>query len=63
MTPYQARFVQTIINTAKYDKTYAMWSIRHFSELDPHNLKNLRELVTAEVERLKLEPQSLAKSD
>lgn len=53
MTPYQAKFVNTIIQTAKVDRTYANWSIQNFQHLDPYGLKNLKELVMAEVLRLK----------
>jgi hypothetical protein len=53
MTPYQAKFVNSIIQTAKLDKTYANWAIQDFQRLDPHGLKNLKELVLAEVLRLK----------
>jgi hypothetical protein len=60
---YQLKFVNHIINLAKIDKDLANYSIREFATLDPHNLKNLRELVTAEVARLKSERQNLGKSD
>jgi hypothetical protein len=55
MTPYQARFVHTIINTAKYDKDFARWSIAEFSRIDPYQLSNLKQLVINEIERRKNE--------
>ena len=55
MTPYQLKFVNHIINLAKMDRDLANYSIREFATLDPFQLKDLRELVLLEVERLRLE--------
>ena len=55
MTAYQIKFVNHIINLAKIDKDLANYSIREFATLDPYQLRDLRELVLLEVERLRLE--------
>lgn len=53
MTPYQATFVNTIIETAKIDRAYANWAIQDFQRIDPYQLKDLKQLVREEVMRLK----------
>lgn len=63
MTPYQQRFVMTILATAKVDKTYANWSIRQFSELDPYQLSGLKELVLQAVKSAKSDALTLEKLD
>ena len=57
MNQYQAKFVNTIIQTAKVDKDYARWSIAEFSRIDPYQLGNLKQLVINEIERRKNEPK------
>ncbi len=53
ISDYQMRFIETIIQTAKLDKDYANWSIKHFAQLDPCNLSNLKAQIIQEVARRK----------
>jgi hypothetical protein len=54
MTPYQQRFVNSIIETAKVDKAYATWAVADFARIDPFQLVDLKELVKAELELRRL---------
>ena len=53
-TGYQQRFIDTIIATGKLDPAYANWSIKHFAQLDPFQLGDLKRLVTEEMQLRKL---------
>jgi hypothetical protein len=63
MTPYQKRFVDSILSLGKTDPVYANWAILDFQKLDPYQLGKLKELVLLEARRLKSEAPTLAKLD
>ena len=52
MTPYQQKFLDHLVRMAAQDKALAWWSAKNYAEMDPYQLSDLPQLLTAEMKRL-----------
>ena len=52
MNPYQQKFLDHLVRMAAQDKALAWWSAKNYAEMDPYQLSDLPQLLTAEMKRL-----------
>lgn len=52
MTPYQQKFLDHLVRMAAQDKALAWWSAKNYAEMDPYQLADLPQVLTAEMKRL-----------
>ena len=53
MTPYQQKFLDHLVRVATQDKALAWWSAKNYAQMDPFQLADLPQVLTAEMRRLK----------
>lgn len=52
MTNYKKKFLAHLVRMAAQDKALAWWSAKNFAQMDPYQLADLPQLLTAEMKRL-----------
>ena len=47
MNAYQQSILDHLVSMTKTDKRYAWWAAKNYAEIDPHQLADMPELLTA----------------